>query len=103
MWCPTLRVVTYWGEEKINSSTRLRRCPFMLLMPLTFVGSQEDRCEIRYNMLYGEGEPEFEIVLSTYVYAYPIEATFLLLVHILMLHACMFSIETNVLLLDIGL
>lgn len=75
----------------------------MLLMPLTFVGSQEDRCEIRYNMLYGEGEPEFEIILSTYVYAYPIEATFLLLVHILMLHACMFSIETNVLLLDIGL
>ena len=72
---------------------------------LTFVGSQEDRCEIRCNMLYGEGEPEFEIILSTYVYAYPIEATFLLLVHVLTLYACMlvFSIETNVLLLDIGL
>ena len=56
---------------------------------LTFVGSQEDRCEIRYNMLYGEGEPEFEIILSTYVYAYSHEATFLLLVHVLMLHVLM--------------
>lgn len=34
---------------------------------LVFVGSQEDRCELRYNMLYGKGEPEFEIILSTYV------------------------------------
>lgn len=58
---------------------------------LIFVGSQEDRCELRYNMVYGEGEPEFEIILSTYVYAYLIEATFFLshsLVHVLMLHAC---------------
>lgn len=52
---------------------------------LIFVGSQEDRCELRYNMLYGEGEPEFEIILSTYV-----EATLLLShsLHVLMLHAC---------------
>ena len=75
MWCPTLSVVTYWGEEKINNCTRLS---LHAVDALTFVGSQEDRCEIRYNMLYGEGEPEFEIILSTYGYTYPIEATFLL-------------------------